>query len=529
VSPGSFAAALALLRLAFAAAPGETLRAGINRLRGKRQRAHTAIHRAAASHRGYYAAWIRHGEPCAFAAWSGASTLTEKARIAVVAADDAAGEEAVAKAGTALGDIAVVLPRGPAGAVLADAVRQGCGWLLPLSGQCCLSPRAGEALPTVAADDQAAVVYWDHDIIEAGRRRDPVLKPNWDPLLHAAIDLLRGAAMVRCDAAAEVVAAEPGLALADLPAAVALRGDAVRHVPLVLSHLASSELFRPAPARQTSSPEAGVSILIPTRDRVDLLATCLTGLGRLDYAGPVEIVVLDNDSRDPATLAFFTELAESGRGRVVACPGPFNFADLINRGAEAASHDVLCLLNNDIEPLDGEWLGRMVEHALLPSCGAVGARLLYPDGTVQHAGIAVGIGGAAGHIAKGIDPQAPQHRVWHAATRRVSAVTAACLVVERRKFRAIGGMDADSFAVDFNDVDFCLRLNRAGFENRLVAEAMLVHHESKSRGTVRRGEDQTRFERELLALRARWGTQDYRDPWFTPMFRTESQECLLRF
>lgn len=423
-----------------------------------------------------------------------------------------------------------MLHHGPVDAILGAALRQGCDWLLPLPADCRLSLRAGQVLRRALTTAKAGVVYWDHDYLTAGSRHDPVLKPDWDQLLHASIDLLRGAALVRCDAAVAALTAEPDLTLRELPGAVAKRGAGVRHLPLLLSHHAG-----PAPRLQSpaigaaAQPCPGVSILIPTRDRADLLAMCVSGLEKLDYAGPLEIVVLDNDSREPEALAFLAALQASGRARVVPCPGPFNFAAIINRGADQATHDMLCLLNNDIEPLDGAWLGQMVRHAVMPQCGAVGARLLYPDGTVQHVGVAIGIGDAAGHIAKGVRPTTRGHRIWHSATRRVSAVTGACLVVERSRFCAVGGMDADTFAVDFNDVDLCLRLQAAGFENRVVMEATLVHHESKSRGTVRIGAALVRFERELAALRARWSTAGYRDPWLSPLFRSESQECLLRF
>ncbi|MFC3173268.1 glycosyltransferase [Novosphingobium bradum] len=531
--PRRIAAALALARLALMADPAEALKALASLARGKRQRGRTMLNRAASCHPGYYAAWIRHGEPRALAAWLGSAEAgggtNPPPRIGIVAPGPDA-DRAVA----ALGRLGVALVPGNPAEVLAEAERTGCDWLLPLPAGCRLSPHLARVLPLALAAPCAPVVYWDHDLLENGRRGAPVLKPDWDPLLQREVDLLGGASVVRCDRAAAVLA-EGGADTADLGAlrlAVALQGDAgPLHLPLILSHQPCVAVPATPVADEGAAdgPLPGISILIPTRDRADLLEACLAGLARLVYPGPVEIFVIDNDSVEPATHALFARLVQSGQARIVGHPGPFNFAAMINHGARAASHDLLCLLNNDIEPLDGHWLGRMAVHALVPRVGAVGAQLLYPDGTVQHAGIALGIGGAAGHVAKGALPGAAEHRIWHSATRRVSAVTAACLVVERGRFEAVGGMDEERFAVDFNDVDLCLRLQRAGYENRVVSEAALIHHESKSRGTRRTGADLVRFEGELHNLQAIWQTKTCRDPWFHPLFRKDSQECLLQF
>nr|WP_244970544.1 glycosyltransferase [Novosphingobium aerophilum] len=284
----------------------------------------------------------------------------------------------------------------------------------------------------------------------------------------------------------------------------------------------------PAPEPTAAEVWPGVSIIVPTRDQAGLLAQCVAGLDGLAYPGPVELMVIDNGSSEPETHALFDRLAQRPRTRILSAPGSFNFAALMNRAADDAREPFLCLLNNDVVPLDGGWLAAMMRHAREPGVGAVGARLLYPDRTVQHVGVAVGIGGAAGHVAKGARPGAGPFALWHGATRRVSAVTAACLLVEGARYRAVGGMDAAAFAVDFNDVDLCLRLDRAGWQNRVVVEATLVHYESRSRGHRRTGPALARFEAELAELRQRWETATALDPWHSPLFSRESEQCLLR-
>ena len=257
------------------------------------------------------------------------------------------------------------------------------------------------------------------------------------------------------------------------------------------------------------------------------MRSCLSGLARLAYPGPVEIIVVDNGSREPDALALLAAEQAAGRIRVLRDDGPFNFSRLNNRAAAIATGDYLCLLNNDVEALDGEWLTAMMRHAVQPGVGAVGAQLLYPDGRIQHAGVAVGIGGAAGHGQRGVDPASPDHAAWHAVTRQVSAVTAACLLVARTHHAAVGGLDEAGFAVAFNDVDFCLKLQAAGLANIYCAQSRLIHAESRTRPNDNRPDQQARFNAELALLQQRWSTETLPDPHHSPLFSTSAETCLL--
>lgn len=531
------------IRLALRAAPGLTLRAFAARARGQRVRARRLLGEAASLHPGYYAWWAENHGPASIAAWCAVNPPGEGAPpdVAVIVLPGTAGDEADTRA-----SVAAVLPKarpGAAGPTLGATVQDlAADWLLVLRPGDHPIPGLADVLAQLPADLPADLVYWDHVVEASGRPADPVVKPDWDPLLAASCELLGSAAVLRLAAVRALLDREPALAAEPLGLAscgrlqATLAGSAPpHHVPLILTRMASAGFWRPpapdgsvAAVRSAGETWPGVSIVVPTRDQAGLMASCIAGLDRLAYPGRVELLVIDNGSIEPATHALFARLAQRKNTRILPVPGPFNFAAMMNLAAQEAREPFLCLLNNDVVPGDGVWLEAMMRHARQPGVGAVGARLFYPDGAVQHAGVAIGIGGAAGHVAKGARAGAGPFAMWHEATRRVSAVTGACLVVDRAKYLAVGGMDADAFAVDFNDVDLCLRLDRAGWDNRIVVEASLVHHESRSRGHRRTGAALARFEAELAELRRRWHTVTARDPWHSPLFSPESERCLLR-
>lgn len=252
--------------------------------------------------------------------------------------------------------------------------------------------------------------------------------------------------------------------------------------------------------------------MVPTRDRLDLLSCCVEGvLHGTDYPD-VELVIADNGSVEPATLAFFDACARDPRVKVVRWPYPYNYSAINNFAVRHTSRPYVCLLNNDIEMIDLSWLRAMMAHAIRPEVGAVGARLLYPDHSIQHAGVVIGLGNAAGHAHRGLPAGQPGYFGQALVTRAATAVTAACLVVAREKFDAVSGLDEEGLAIAYNDVDFCLKLGNAGFRNIYVAEAVLIHHESKSRGQDFAEENLARYLRELKILQQRWSTVGFCDP-----------------
>lgn len=373
----------------------------------------------------------------------------------------------------------------------------------------------------IVGNPGAGVLYADTDYIDAdGRRVDPYFKPAWNPELFATQDYLNPVALY----AADVVRSAGGLAGNDGISTVedlgrrciaALQpGRSIVHVPLMLCHAQASvadgragdetdcdgRLRGAGPPLPRSLPK--VSLIVPTRDRVDLLRQCVESIGRSTYPD-FEILIVDNQSSKPETLEYLASVADHGNVRVLVYDAPFNYSAINNFAVEHADADIVGLVNNDIEVITPDWLEQMVRHVVRPEVGAVGAMLYYPDDTIQHAGVVVGLGGVAGH-AYAHSPRGTMGQ--HGRVSRVqsmTAVTAACLLVRRNVYREMGGLDED-LAVAFNDVDFCLRLVERGYRNVWTPLAELYHHESASRGIEDTPEKQSRFRAEVEAMRHRW-------------------------
>lgn len=265
-----------------------------------------------------------------------------------------------------------------------------------------------------------------------------------------------------------------------------------------------------------------VTILIPTRDRVSLLKICLESvLSRTRYPH-FEIIVIDNDSREAATQQFLSQLPKE-RIRIIKQQGAFNFSLLNNRAAALARGEILCLMNNDIEIINRDWLDEMVSHAVRRDVGCVGARLWYPDGRLQHGGVIIGFGGVAGHAHKHLSRGHEGYFCRAVVHQELSAVTAACLVVRKKLFIDVGGLD-ERLAVAFNDVDFCLRVRDAGFRNLWTPYAEMFHHESASRGMDVDPLQKARFGAEIRFMQRRWGDALLTDPAYNPCLTLQHED-----
>ena len=219
-----------------------------------------------------------------------------------------------------------------------------------------------------------------------------------------------------------------------------------------------------------------ISIIIPTRDKPQLLKNCIDSVRNTTSDLDIELVVVDNDSRETESKELFDELKVQG-AVILKYPGSFNYSAICNLAAQNSTGDYLCFLNNDTEVISPEWLSSMVEHASQPTVGLVGAVLLYPDKTLQHMGIALGMaGGIAGHPYRGKSSQEclPDNCF------EVSGVTFACAVISKVKFDALGGLD-EKFPIGFNDVDISIRSTASGLHNVLCTKSVLTHAESQSR------------------------------------------------
>lgn len=399
-------------------------------------------------------------------------------------------------------------------------------WLLPVAAGDRLAPGAASLYREAIAGSSAQVVYADDDLLDRwGRFTVPHFKPDWNSELFEHFDYLAGACIVRGDAAALAQAgqeADWGSALVRAAAA----GQRVAHIPKVLHHRQSRPVApqKPVPLQVRSNLPA-VSVIVPTRNRADLLRTCLDGVFASQYPD-VEVIVVDNDSDDPETLAYLQEL-DPARAKVLRHSGPFNFSAINNAAAREARGELLCLLNNDIEVLAPDWLAILATQALRPDVGAVGAQLLYPDGRIQHAGVVIGVGNAAGHAHRFLEPDDEGYFRRHALPQFAAAVTAACLVVGRDKFMAVGGLDEKNFAVAYNDVDLCLRLNERGWQSLYEPRAVLVHHESVSRGFDRDPVGAARFAGELAALQRIWKTDQIVDRFHHPHLSRAAEQFSL--
>jgi len=423
---------------------------------------------------------------------------------------------------------------------------------------------AGDRLPAhalyqfaCAINDRpdAEIVYSDDDAVDAaGARRDPRFKPDWSPAHLRSTHYIGAAAALRGGAVSAAGGVSRDCCRHGNYGLLLRIGDASAkaptHVPAILYHrdgtrdagLSAWEDPRwctdvlQAHFAHTGSqalveatlpgcrrvryllPETAplVSIIVPTRDAVNLLRQCVESvLGKTAYPR-FEVLVVDNQSTDPATLAYLAQVANHSLVRVLRYDQPFNFSAITNFAAGEARGEALCLLNNDTEVISPDWLDEMAGHLAQPGVGAVGARLLYPDGTVQHAGVTVGPGGGADHLHAHSQRGDPGYCNRAMVAQELSAVTAACLLTWKHLHQRLGGFNENDLPVAFNDVDFCLRLQEAGYRVIYTPHAELFHYESATRGREDSWSKRRRAARELRYLRRRWAARLRHDPYYNP-------------
>lgn len=398
-------------------------------------------------------------------------------------------------------------------------------WLLPMRAGDRLAPGAAAAYRAAMGEGATRLLYADDDLLAGNTRRHAYFKPDWNPELFCHHDFLSGACLLHARRAELAAVADEADWIERLTAKLAGEGTP-RHLPLMLHHRRSRPAPRlPAAPLDLAAMLPPLSVIVPTRNRIDLLRVCLDGLVATDYPD-MEVIVVDNDSDDPETLAYLERLerAPGPRRRLLRHAGPFNYSAINNRAVAAAHGRLLCLLNNDIEVIEPRWLSTLATQALRPDVGAVGARLLYPDGRIQHAGVVVGVGHAAGHAHRFLHPAAEGYFHRHSLPQFVTAVTAACLVVARDRFLSVGGLNEIDFPVAFNDVDLCLRLNQRGWQSLYEPRATLTHHESVSRGLDQDPVGAARFAGELAALQRLWRTHETVDPYHHPALSRASEQ-----
>lgn len=410
-------------------------------------------------------------------------------------------------------------------------------FVLPLDKGAILRPHALLEFALTADRIPSELIYADEDRIDdSGRRSDWRFKPAWSPDWLDACDYLGRAVLMRRETVRALGGWRP-----DAPAprhdlllrlTRAVEPGAIVHLAKLLVHGSGESKNVPrtpaaAAKRKLQAPVPRVSLIIPTRDNADVLATCIRSIRSHTRYENYEILIIDNGSVEEKTKRLFNDLASDPSIRVLRMPGPFNFSKLNNAAAREATGDVLGLVNNDIEATHEDWLAEMVALAARPETGCVGAKLLYPDGRLQHAGVVIGLGGVAGHGHRFARADDPGYLGRLRSIQNVSAVTAACLVVRKQVFDEVSGLD-ESLTVAFNDVDFCLRVRAARYLNVWTPFAELIHHESVSRGRDLTPSKARRFADEYAIMQRRWGAALLSDPYYSPHLTYDREDFSLR-
>lgn len=274
-----------------------------------------------------------------------------------------------------------------------------------------------------------------------------------------------------------------------------------------------------------------VSIIIPTRDKVDVLSRCIDSIiDKTEYKN-YDIVIIDNNSQEKKTFKYYDGIKVTGNIRMMPYNQEFNFSAIINYAAGKVDSEYILLLNNDIEVISPEWLSSMLEHAQREEVGAVGAKLLYFNNTIQHAGVITGIIGnpaIAGHVHRYLPSSNAGYFGRTQLIQDVSAVTAACMLTKRSVFNEVGGLDEESLKIAFNDIDYCLKLRSKGYLVVFTPYALLYHHESLSRGHDYTLDRQKRFQEEVSYMRVKWGKILDNDPYYNPNLTRNREDFSLR-
>ncbi len=405
-----------------------------------------------------------------------------------------------------------------------------------------------------------ALIYSDEDKIdETGKRFTPYFKPDWNPDLFLSHNMICHLGVYRTDIVREIGGFREGYEGAqdyDLAMRVVEKIDdkQIVHIARVLYHWRShAESTAQAGSNKNYALLAGkkalddhfrrtrtqakaelldfgmyrahyslpdnpplVSLIIPTRNGLTLTRQCIESIIEKTTYPNYEIIIVDNNSDDPATLAYFKTFAENDRITVLRDERPFNYSALNNNAVKHAKGDYIALVNNDIEVIAPDWLSEMISIAIQPGVGCVGARLWYPNDTLQHGGVIIGVGGVAGHSHKDLPRNEYGYFSRAQLIQTLSAVTAACLVVKKEIYDQVGGLNEQDLTIAFNDVDFCLKVRAAGYRNVWTPYAELYHHESASRGFETTPEKQERFQSEVHYMLDTWSTDTWNDPAYNP-------------
>jgi GT2 family glycosyltransferase len=398
------------------------------------------------------------------------------------------------------------------------------------------------------------MLYVDSDIITDGKRHDPMFLPQWNPDLQlstAYIDTgvwFRHASLIK----SKITNYNESLALWVAEIYLQEQQPKISRIPYVLLHRPNHKRFsfshyvkclnalcpnkvtftelkgkRTVVAKWHIKQSPLVSLIIPTKNAHQLVKTCIESILKSSYQD-FEILLVNNQSDEEESIEYFKVLNDHDKITVLDYPYSFNYSAINNFAVKYANGKIIGLVNNDIEVITSDWLDYMVSHATRDDIGCVGAKLIYPDERIQHAGVVLGYGGGAGHAHKYFPRYHPGYLKRLSASNNYSAVTAACLLVKKTDYIKVGGLNEQDLTVAFNDVDFCLRVLELGRRNLYCAEAELYHHESVSRGLEDTYVKQERFAKELAFLKASWQNYIDDDPAYNPNLTIRRENFSIR-
>ncbi len=432
-------------------------------------------------------------------------------------------------------------------------------WLIPLKAGDKLHSNAILHLSHIIAKHREDIgfIYADNDFIDkSGNRHNPWFKPDWDIDLYLALPFLSGLTAFKASLSDKKNISElpPDLWHTSVIKKLLNEPDKILHIPSVLYHCSDNNFLidMPISIRQEIAPGTDytkinykypcykvnwpepdtwpvVSLVIPTKDKVNLLKPCIDSILKTDYPY-IEIIIVDNLSKEKETFDYFRSLSPKKTNKssknihnndikiqILKWDEQFNYSAINNFAVKKANGSIIGLINNDIEATEANWLKSMVKLLMRPDVGVVGAKLLWPNvSMVQHAGVVIGLHGLAGHTGNDWMKDDPGYFGYNLVARQQSAVTAACLLCKKEDYLLIGGLDAEGFPVNFNDVDFCLKIRKLGKLVIWTPDATLLHHESASRGDDIKPDKAGRLEREKQFFYRRWINIVDNDPFYNP-------------
>ncbi len=413
---------------------------------------------------------------------------------------------------------------------------------------------------------EADLIYSDEDKIDLnGKRVQPFFKPDYSPDLLLSFNYICHFLVCRLKKIREIKGFREGFEGSqdyDLLLRLTERTDKIHHIPKVLYHWRqvkgstsmshkqkeihiensikalqevlkrrniegevekgiNFDQFESYRVKRKIKPNPWVSIIIPTKDKVNFLKTCLQSIQEKTGYKNYEIIIVDNKSEEKETVDFLSSLKKKENVRVIEYEDEYNFSKINNFAARQAKGSHILFLNNDTEVVSQEWMTSMLEHSQREEVGAVGAKLIYPDNTIQHAGTIIGLGGVAAHSHKKFPASSNGYFGSLNTIRNYSAVTAACLMLRKEVFEEAGGFDEENLPIGFNDVDLCLELRKRGYLVVYTPYAALYHYESQSRSDYLNPD-------EVMFMKKKWGDVLLSDPYYNPNLSMDSEDFRIK-